>query len=222
MSKNCLETHCRNSGDTQTSLSFSFPEEAKQTKETGLEAGDSEGKAQWARGRGAPSVARRPPQRPGKRAAQGRGGRGTQSHRLGALGPAIARVQGRGEPSSLRTQGLSSPGRLGAGMAVGERGAPLTRLGPPSAAPQVQSARPSRKPVAEARGGAGAERPEPREGAGRGGTTGCRPRGGCCLVPTGCRSDEWLRSLKKKKKTAQMAIFSKSDFPELQTWCLYG
>lgn len=156
-------------------------------------------------------MARRPPQRPGRRAAQGRGagGAGGAGRRAttGALsaGPAIARVRGPGAPSSLRTQGPSSPGLPAAGMAVGEPGAPLTRLGPPSAAPQVQRARPSRKPGAAA---AGELAPSVRNARELSGTTGCRPRGGCSLIPSGCRSDGRFGSLKKKKTTLLQWRFS--------------
>lgn len=93
MSKNCLETHCGNSGETHTSLSFSFPEEAKQTQETGLEAGDSGGRTQWARGQARPLGGTSP-----AAATWGAGGSGARGARDAEPPPGRSRPRDRARP----------------------------------------------------------------------------------------------------------------------------
>lgn len=192
MAENWLETRCRNSGETQTSLSFRFPE-AKQTKETGLEAGTAQGR-HGGPGQARPLGGTSPAAATREAGSSGARGRGTQIPRLGALGAAIARVQAPGDPppSALR----ASPARDAWEQGTGR---PTHPPRPPSAAPPGPKRPTFPEPGAAPRGEL-----QPRE---LGGTVGCRPRGGCCLIPSGCRSANGLVPSKRKRK-----LCSNGDF----------
>lgn len=169
-------------------------------------------------------MARRPPQRPGRRAAQGRGGRGgrgTQSHHRGALG----RPRDRARPGPRGTllpphSGPLQPGT--AGSRDGSRGTGRPTHPPGSSERRTPGPKSPAFPEAGGggRGGARAERPE-RPGAERDDRV-PSPR---WVLPysqwVSLRWTVWFLE-KEKESSAPMAIFSKCDFPEYQTWCLFG
>lgn len=186
MAENWLETRCRNSGETQTSLSFRFPE-AKQTKETGLEAGTAQGR-HGGQGQARPLGGTSPAAATREAGSSGARGRGTQIPRLGALGAAIARVQAPGDPppSALR----ASPARDAWEQGTGH---PTHPPRPPSAAPPGPKRPTFPEPGAAPRGGAATP------GAGRDGRV-PSPR---WVLPYSqwVSLGERLGSLKKKKET---------------------
>lgn len=131
---------------------------------------------------------------------QGRGGR-----RAAARGPRRGHPSARHFPPPWNPPPCepraSSPGQLGAGMAAGKRG-PTHRRAPH---PGAQSARPSRKLRAAARGRSAAESPGARE---RDGTVRV-PEAGAALSRVGvAQINSWVLKKEKRKKTQLKWRFS--------------